>query len=411
MTNDRDREHSWLSQFEKNRFFQGKLMTPRDMEVDQEYHADRLHTLTRAVVGQGIVSGLGVESVTETDSGLEVTIDSGLALDGHGRPVVVEQLTTKTLPAPEGDVLSLYVRFSEVAMETVPVPDTDGADGNDAVANRAVEVFDLTYKESLPDESVTLPDIDQSVLADAEDTETAAQRLVEAYHEANRTAMGTVEDPAVFVGAFEQTPDGTWVEHEATTPRSFVYDQQLLFATLLEHVTDTDNPHETPVEEQTDDVPEDIEGITERLRFLETEMQAVKQDRDSLQRYAIRKSINDRTRFFERLADRIEDHAGEGGLLAREVADTASSDSERLLADETAYRHNLDELLAVLVDLGEAIEGVTTEQSHQAYLQSVSDLQTAIEREASLLELTEAHDQVCEAADSLTVLVNVVPDE
>lgn len=409
MSNDYDDgDRSWLSQFEKNRFFQGKLMTPRDMTVEQEYHEDRLQTLTRFVVGSGVVHGLDIQSVTETDAGLEVTVDSGYAIDGHGRPIIVEQLTTKTLPAPSNDEIRLYLRHSEVAMETVPVPDTDGANTNDAVANRAVEVFELTYKETpaaateaIP--SVEIPDID------AHSTEEVARRLAAQYHDDHRCDLDVTTDPAVFLGAFERTPDGTWAEADAPGPQSFVYDHELLFATMLEHLTDTDNPHETPVEDTSDDVPEDIEGVTERLAFLESELDDLKDDRDSLRQYVVRKSSKDRVRFFEALGDRLESHTGEGSLLAREIAETVTTDG--VVGDAEAYRRELEELLDLLVDLGEALEGVTTERSLERYLRAVSDLQAAIDAESTLLELTTAHDSVCEAADSLAVLVNVVPDE
>lgn len=408
MSKETTQDGGWLSQFEKNRFFRGKLLTPRDMECGQAYHAERLHTFARSVVGTGIVTGLDIESVTETDNGLEVTVEPGLALDGHGRPVVVEQRTTRTVPAPTSDRLSLYLRYSEVPKETVPVPDTEGAHSNDTVANRAVEVFDLTYRESQPAQHENLPDIDVEAVEDAETIEDAAQTLAMQYKSTNYPE--STEDPAIFLGYFERGPDGTWSDAGQTNHRSFVPDHQFLFTALLQHIIDTDNPHDTEVDERDHDVPADIDGIADRIGFLEAELQDLKADRDSLQRYTIRKTITDRARRFEQLANRIEAHSGSAGLLAREIAETAA-DRESLLDDERAYRENLEDLLGLLVDLGETLDGVTTEASLQQYLQAVADLQRALDGDHSLLAVTEAHDHVCEAADSLTVLVNVVPDE
>lgn len=60
---------------------------------------------------------------------------SGLAIDGAGRPIVVEQSTTKTLPDVSEDELYLFVQYDEVGVEKVPVPDTDGVVEDDAVPN------------------------------------------------------------------------------------------------------------------------------------------------------------------------------------------------------------------------------------------------------------------------------------
>ncbi|WP_135534607.1 hypothetical protein [Halostella pelagica] len=407
-----DSDGGYLSQFEKNRFFKGKLMTPRDMEAEQEYHAERLQTITRLVTGSGILQGLGVQSITETDDGLDVTIEPGFALDGNGRPIVVEQVATKSLPSPSGNEVHLYLRYNEVAMETVPVPDTTEAADESATPNRVVEVFELTYQESPPENTIDVPDVELPRIGDdGVDREALARRAIERFHERHRSASTDDEDPAVFLGSFERNPDGTWGVGDDATARPFVYDAELLFGLLVEHVTDTENPHQTPVDQASDDIPEDIVGISDRLTFLEEEMKEIKRDRAALTRYVMRKTIKDRIRFFEALAERLEDHTGDGSRLAREIVELSHEELQSFDAREESYRRHVRTVLDQLIDLGECLDENTTEDSLEQYLKAVSELQTVVEDGEPVLELADAHDQVCEAADSLEILVGVIPDE
>ncbi|WP_226483060.1 hypothetical protein [Natrinema amylolyticum] len=406
-----DGEQGGLSQFRKNRFFSGKLMTPRDMEADQEYHAERLHTLARFVVGSGIVHGLEVRSISESDEGLEVTIEPGLALDGRGRPIVVEQVTTKSLPRPSTDEISLSIQYDEVSLETVPVPNTDDAIDEESTSNRIVEVFELAYQEATGDGRGRALDVEIPTVETDTDAETVRKRLLERYHDRHRSSTPSDTNAAVFLGSFERTPDGVWTAADDPAPREFVYDHELLFETIIDHVTDTDNPHRTPVEREPPDIPDDIGAITDRLDALETELGGLKREQTALTRYVMRKTLKDRARFFDELADRLEQQTSEGSRLAREIAATSSVDGERISESEEAYRRHVRQVLEHLIALGDDLEGATTEASLERYLRSVSELRTALEDDESVLELAEAQDRVYEAADSLEILVDIVPDE
>jgi len=147
MVNDSEQpETQAASQFEKNRFFDGKLMTAGDMEAEQQYHAGRLELVTRETTTCGILRGLDVRSIESSDGELTVSVDAGVAIDGSGRPIVVETATTKILPDPEGNECYLFVRFDETALESVPVPDADGP-VSETESNRLREGFELTYRD------------------------------------------------------------------------------------------------------------------------------------------------------------------------------------------------------------------------------------------------------------------------
>lgn len=404
------RDAAGLSQFEKNRFFKGKLMTPRDMEAEQTYHAERLQTIARFVEGSGIVSGLDVRGVTETDDELDVTVGPGLAIDGRGRPIVVEQVTTKSVPLPSADEIHLFTQYSEVAVETVPVSDTDGAIDRDAVPNRTVEVFEFTHRETPPEGGTALASLDLSV-GESEDPETVARHLLEEYHEQHRSEPADEDDPAVFLGSFERTPEGSWERMDDQPGRAYVYDPKLLFSLIVEHLADLENPHRTPVQTEPEEQPDGIDGLARRLGTLEETVSELETERTTLVTYALRKTIKDRVRFFTDLSDRLEPHTGDGSLIARDVAELSRADLRSTDDPEALFRDQLDRLLDLLIDLGEPLEAVTTEESLERYLKSVSNLQSTLEDDEPLLELIDAHDQVSEAADSIHVLVDVVPED
>ena len=403
-----------LSQFRKNRFFSGKLMTPRDMEAEQEYHAERLHTLARFVAGRGVVDGLEVRSISETDDGLEVTIGPGLALDGTGRPIVVDRVTTASLPSPTDSELSLYLEYDEVDLEPVPVPDTADAIDDESTTNRTLEGFDVTYREETSEERTRRPTVEMPDLgADEADTASFSQRLLEQYHDQHRSSASANSETGVFLGSFERTSDGVWTEAATAAPRAYVYDHDLLFGTIIDHITDTDNPHRTSTEREPQDGTDDLTAVSNRLEDLESELESVKREQTALSEYVMRKTITSRARVFDALAEQLARRTGEGDAsrLAREIAADARTASERACESDAAYRRHVRTVLEDLIELGDRLEGTTTEASLERYLRSVSELQDTLEDDDSVLSLAETQDRVCEAAGALEVLVEVVPDE
>ncbi|WP_247729540.1 hypothetical protein [Halovivax limisalsi] len=398
-----------LSQFVKNRFFEGKLMTPQVMQNERRYLTDRQHTLMRYLFGSGIVRGLGVDPPVETDDGLEVTVEPGLALDGRGRPIVVDQPTSTSVPAVDGDELYLFLEYDETAVEPVPVPETNGDGGS--VPNRVVERFEVTHRESPPSEPAVVPAGDlTAAIEEGADPQSICQTILTQYHEHHRQDVGDDGDPAVYLGGFQRTGSSGWSPQPDAPSPKYVYDLPMLFGLLGSHLTDTDNPHRTPVTEPIDSPPDDIEALNERLADLEATVEAQADDRATIVQYTLRKTINDRRRFFNALSDRLEPLSGEASRLAREVAQAATDDILEDGAAEAAYRDQLDDVLERAIEIGDELDGIATEGSLERYLQSVSTLQAALEDEARLIDTVDADDSLSEAADSIEPLVDVVPD-
>lgn len=404
-----DSGNSGLSQFTKNRFFKGKLMTPSIMESAREYHSDRLHTLTRYIDGTGIVHGLEIRSIDETNDELEVTIESGLALDGFGRPIVVDQVTTKSLPEVSAEKIHLFIQYDEVAVETVPVPDTEAAIDEQAVPNRLLETFEITHRETPPTDQSERDPIDFSeVKNEVSDPNRVMQTLAEQYHQRRRTKSENNVDPAVYLGGFERTHEGNWVEIPDSPPRSYVYDHEMLFHLIAQHLVNADNSQNITQEDLKLPEREDTETLEKRLLNVEDSVNRLKKERNTYVELTLQKTIKDRRRFFNALSDRIEQADRDGSRLAREIARMSTDEFVSEDRIESAYRKQLEDIIDHLIKLGDSLEEEVTEQSLERFLVAVSTLQSALESETELIELIRTDTRVGEAADSLEVLVDVV---
>lgn len=111
--------------FRRNRYFNGKLLTAEDFNQEQVYMNDkrRLHNLY--FHGMGVAAGLEVIRVDE----YTVSVERGVALDGLGREIVVQEPAICRLSLLEGyeeaaDMegsgdLYLWIAYDEEAEETV----------------------------------------------------------------------------------------------------------------------------------------------------------------------------------------------------------------------------------------------------------------------------------------------------
>ena len=84
--------------FERNRYYVGKLLTSADFQAEQSYGSNKRSFLNEMMFGSGIVCGLGVFSLDD----LSIMVDSGVALDGNGREIAVENSVVRKLSAVEG---------------------------------------------------------------------------------------------------------------------------------------------------------------------------------------------------------------------------------------------------------------------------------------------------------------------
>lgn len=110
-----------LYPFERNRYYPGKMLTSADFQAEQNYHIGKGRFLNNLLYGHGIICGMGVFSLDDQS----ILIESGAAIDGSGRDVIIDSSAVKKLSAIEGfdsltgETARLKVRYKEQNVHSV----------------------------------------------------------------------------------------------------------------------------------------------------------------------------------------------------------------------------------------------------------------------------------------------------
>jgi hypothetical protein len=152
-----------IKNFERNKYFYGKLMTVRDFETEQSYFNEKRHMLNQLIHGIGIVCGLEVEDSNANDETKRpkivngkwnVYLHSGVGLDCCGREIVVDRNGFVEVTGTFKDGLNyLYLRYKECEKESVPVLANASTCEEACCYNRVEEVFELELGDS-PDKDM-----------------------------------------------------------------------------------------------------------------------------------------------------------------------------------------------------------------------------------------------------------------
>lgn len=246
-----------LHRFERNRFFNGKLMTSRDMKAEQDYHRNRLRILAQHVTGEGIVCGLETTVKASGDS-LVVSIEPGLAFDCCGRPIVVETKTTEEIDLTEvSDPTSLYIDYDDCVKETVPVPGSEDACQEECTYNRILEIFEIKHRPEAPGDlkpvrEIEFPETGEADPNDIEDTDDTLRQIAMSYYEDDAGAVrpcDVSDDCSVFLGRFTAGSNEEWPRDTDGEERAYVYTNDMLYAAIARHTADFGNPHEVTAEQ------------------------------------------------------------------------------------------------------------------------------------------------------------------
>lgn len=135
--------------FERNRYYAGKLLTSTDFLAEQDYMNRKRQFLNRFVLGRGVVCGLGVFNLDD----FSIMVESGIAIDGAGREIVVGGSVVKKLSAVEGfdeitgERAMLCLRYKEEGIQPVYVPGKQEA-GEEYECNRIEEGYQLFLRDT-----------------------------------------------------------------------------------------------------------------------------------------------------------------------------------------------------------------------------------------------------------------------
>ncbi len=138
-----------LYPFERNRYYRGKELASADFQAEQNYSINKTRFMNSLMYGSGIVCGCGVFSLDD----LSILVESGVAIDGTGREIVIESSVVKKLSSIEGydkiksTSASLLVKFKETNVHPVYSVKRD-EDGEEYEYNRIKEGYELYLVDS-----------------------------------------------------------------------------------------------------------------------------------------------------------------------------------------------------------------------------------------------------------------------
>ncbi len=143
-----------LFPFERNRYYPKKRMSSSDFTAEQTYYNNKRRFMNGLMYGTGVVCGLSVFSLDD----LSILVESGVAIDGMGREIVVETSDVKKLSSLSGfdalrtDHVALCLRYSESDVHKVFAIDQDSPN-EEFKYNRIREGYSLFVAdvEDIPD--------------------------------------------------------------------------------------------------------------------------------------------------------------------------------------------------------------------------------------------------------------------
>jgi hypothetical protein len=223
----------------RNRYFYGKLLDVRHLEMEQAYEITQRWLVNRLGLGTGVLCGLELELA---EPGLFVR--PGVAIDGLGREIVVPAsycITDPTQPTddagrPAGDkvvdgAVTVYLCYTECPDDPTPVLVGDCDTRNGFAPGSTVARFKMVLRSGPPDrERSGLTDAQCAGLfpsdgRDAHDLAAAACQVL-------TTPCVPPDDPCIVLGKVLVDPAGKATGVEMCNTRTTVYSNARLFDLL-----------------------------------------------------------------------------------------------------------------------------------------------------------------------------------
>ncbi|MCX6581391.1 MAG: hypothetical protein NT166_14555 [Candidatus Aminicenantes bacterium] len=269
MTNSNDNKTGFgLSQFQRNRYFYGKLMTVKDFEVEQDYLNEKRHLLNRLVNGVGIICGLTPDDVEISNIGSNIKIKfktGGAAIDGWGREIVVpiednprdirikQGSTQTTLTADHlvndlvNDTYYLYLEYDPREGEMVSSASESSGCEETCCPSRVIENFQVIASTTPPPPDTLT--IACPVFTD-EPTEADARKKVKKWLVDQTSKLcGFPMESKIFFLALKKG-SALLIDQQTTAKYlTFVANNRALSELLACHISDFGNPHKTTAEQ------------------------------------------------------------------------------------------------------------------------------------------------------------------
>ncbi|MHC1599499.1 MAG: hypothetical protein ACXQS5_01575 [Candidatus Methanospirareceae archaeon] len=241
-----------LSQFDRNKYFYGKLMTVRDFEAEQSYFNEKRRLLSRLIHGTGVVCGLELSDPVVTGRKLTLKLSPGVAIDCCGRAIVVgEEFSGKELEATgtvDEGTYYVHLKYEECDKESVPVPANASACEEACCYNRVEEIFEVVVSQEPPGE---VPEVPIEEISE-EWQEPEKEKFARDYFDQHLAVCPTCTDPMVLLAVLNVAANGDVSVDESA---ALVYNNPMLYELMSSHLLDLNNPHEV-------DALKSIEGLS-----------------------------------------------------------------------------------------------------------------------------------------------------
>lgn len=143
-----------LYPFERNRYYPGKMLVSADFQAEQTYFNNKRRFINNLMYGSGVVCGCGVFNLDD----LSIMVESGVAIDGMGREIIIDSSVVKKLSAIEGfdslktDLAALCLQYKEDEVHTVYTMSQGAAEeGKEYEYNRISESYQLFLMDAKQD--------------------------------------------------------------------------------------------------------------------------------------------------------------------------------------------------------------------------------------------------------------------
>ncbi len=228
-----------LHQFERNRYFYGKLLTVRDFEVEQTYYKDKDRLINQLIHGIGIAYGLEISNPQlGSDGKLTIELAKGAALDCCGREIIVSRTgRVNAIGECQDGNNYIYIMYDECENEPVPCLSNSSAGHETCCSNRIKECYKIMV-------STVGPSVPETTGGDEINWD-PGDELVRPYLDK--------QDGKVLLAVLNRNGDILSVlDAETRQFRDIVYHNPLLHYLFIclkknldSHLSDTDNPHST----------------------------------------------------------------------------------------------------------------------------------------------------------------------
>ena len=231
-----------LTSPQRNHYFYGKLLDELHLTMEQQYVNGKRWMLNRLALGSGVLCGLQV-----TTDGKSLCVAAGVAVDGHGREIIVPHTvqidpwqvagtcdtTTALDTATEHSSVYLTLCYCERQTDFMPALVTDCDTENPCAPSTIVEGFRLVVREGTPP-PVTLASVELcKVLNGGSDAADKRQRICEELSKSSSTCAGPRGDACVVLATMTLLPDSKIANFDAVSARSLLCSNELLFELLL----------------------------------------------------------------------------------------------------------------------------------------------------------------------------------